>query len=331
MVEVRKGIALDFNKIFVNKKLVLACFSFFCFFTDCRQSSNRLQEHSSDISISGAFALYPMAVMWADEYKKIHPEIRINISAGGAGKGITDALLQVVDIGLVSRQLHPEEINKGAWFIPVTKDAVVPTISALNPQLDAILQKGASKELLDKIFIDGTFKSWSELTVKNNLPVHVYTRSDAAGAAESWASFFGKHQEDLRGVAVYGDPGLELAVLKDPYGIGYNNLVYLYDGKTRKQMDGIRILPIDLNGNGTIDADENFYDSLDTLMNAIATGKYPSPPARDLYFVTNGKPQRKIVKDFILWVLGDGQSFVHDAGYVNLSKESIQESLAKME
>ncbi len=45
----------------------------------------------------------------------------------------------------------------------------------------------------------------------------MYTRSDAAGAAETWAKYFGKKQEDIQGVAVFGDPGLALAVKKDPF------------------------------------------------------------------------------------------------------------------
>src|ERR1700748_2631580 len=66
------------------------------------------------ISISGAFALYPITVKWADEFKKPHPNVKFNISAGGAGKGITDALLGLVEIGLASRDISPEEVKKGA-------------------------------------------------------------------------------------------------------------------------------------------------------------------------------------------------------------------------
>ena len=39
------------------------------------------------ISMSGAFALYPLANKWAEEFQKLHPDVRFNISAGGAGKG----------------------------------------------------------------------------------------------------------------------------------------------------------------------------------------------------------------------------------------------------
>ena len=42
-------------------------------------------ELKGEIQLSGAFALYPMAVKWAEEFRKIHPKVRIDISAGGAG------------------------------------------------------------------------------------------------------------------------------------------------------------------------------------------------------------------------------------------------------
>ena len=43
------------------------------------------RELQGEIQLSGAFALYPMAVKWAEEFRKIHPKVRIDISAGGNG------------------------------------------------------------------------------------------------------------------------------------------------------------------------------------------------------------------------------------------------------
>ena len=59
--------------------------------------------------------------------------------------------------------------------------------------------------------------------------VTVYTRSDACGAAETWAKWLGKKQEDLNGTGVFGDPGVASAVQKDVKGIGLNNIGYVYD------------------------------------------------------------------------------------------------------
>jgi len=291
------------------------------------------EKSSGQISISGAFALYPMVIRWADEYRKINPGVRFDISAGGAGKGISDALNGMVEIGMVSREIYPEEIKKGAFPVAVTKDAVVAVVSELNPSLNDILTKGLKKDAANNIWITGKYTTWSQaFGAKSSSPVHIYTRSDACGAAEMWAKFFGKKQEDLLGVGVFGDPGLAQAVKKDPLGIGYNNIGYAYDATTRKQIKGLRVVPIDLNNNGKIDSDEDFYTSMNDLIAAIASGKYPSPPSRELYFVMKGSPKNnKVLTEFVEWVLTDGQKYVNEAGYISLSKEKIESERKKLQ
>jgi phosphate transport system substrate-binding protein len=312
---------------FIYFNIVVLHLTFFTQNTNA-QAKEKLE---GTLTLSGAFALYPLAVKWAEEFRKVNPGVKIDISAGGAGKGMTDALSQMVDIGMVSREVYTEETKKGAFAIAVTKDAVVPTISASNPVLADILKKGIKKDAANKIFIEGTIKTWGQtIGTSSKAPIRIYTRSDACGAAESWAKYFGKKQEDLLGVGVFGDPGLALAVQKDPLSIGYNNIGYAYDATTKKPNPGIKVLPLDLNNNGKIDADENFYNTLDEIIEAIANGKYPSPPARDLYFVTAGKPSKKVLVAFIVWVLTDGQKYVHEAGYINLSKEKLENGLKKI-
>ena len=293
-------------------------------------SKNSGTKDHGTISISGAFALYPITVKWAEEFKKLHPGVKIDVSAGGAGKGVTDVLSGLTDIGLLSRDLTPEEKDKGGFPIAVTKDAVVPDISVNNPYLKELQTKGVTKEELNDLFITGKIDKWNQLGVSGNSPVHIYTRSDASGAAETWAKYFGKKQEDLKGTAVFGDPGLAQAVQKDPLGIGFNNIVYVYDSKTNKPTNGVVPLPVDLNSNGKIDADENFYSSVDEIDSAIAAGKYPSPPARNLYFLTKGTPTSNLVKEFIKFVLTDGQQYIKPAGYIALPKDSVSTSLSKL-
>lgn len=284
-----------------------------------------------NISISGAFALYPLTVKWAEEFKKIHPGVKFDISAGGAGKGMTDALAKMVDIGLVSREINPDEVKKGAFAVAVTKDAVVATVSAKNPNIKEILANGIDRDEATNIFVTGKAKTWGQaLGIKSAVPIRVYTRSDACGAGETWAKYLGKKQEDLLGVGVFGDPGLAQAVTKDPSGIAYNNIGYAYDAKTKQPNPGIKVVPLDVNGNGRIDPEENFYDTMDAIVNAIATGKYPSPPARDLYFVTSGKPVKKELVEFIRWSLTEGQKYVLESGYIGISKEKLDAGLAKI-
>jgi phosphate transport system substrate-binding protein len=113
-------------------------------------------------------------------------------------------------------------------------------------------------------------------------------------------------------------------------GVGYNNIGFAYDPATRLPIAGLQIIPLDLNGNGRIDPDEDFYSTRDVLTAAIAAEIYPYPPARALYLVTKGEPSPVIV-DFYRWVLTEGQAFVADAGYVALPEARIQEALALLE
>lgn len=295
-------------------------------FSSCQKQETK----EKSISISGAFALYPMAVKWAEEYKKLHPDLKIDISAGGAGKGMTDALSGIVDLGMVSRAITKEELDKGAWYIAVTKDAVLPTINSKNPVLNELLAKGLPKDTFKKIW-GAELKEWNMGTGDNaKQQINVYTRSDASGAMEMWAKYLDKKPEDLKGTGVYGDPGMADAVKKDANSIGYNNVIYVYDINSKKKYDGLEVVPIDVNGNGSLDADENFYGTLEEISKAIKDGKYPSPPARDLYFVSKGKPTNPATIEFLKWILTEGQKYVTEGGFVELTKQKIDEEIKKL-
>lgn len=284
------------------------------------------------INISGAFALYPLAVKWTEEYKKVNPNVLFNVSGGGAGKGMADALSGAVDLGMFSREISDEEKTQGVWWAGLTIDAVIPTISSNNPEIAYLKKHGLSQDEFKAIFIDGTISDWGQLsgaTEKHSLAV--YSRSDACGAADTWAKYLGGKQENLKGVGIFGDPGLAEAVAKDRNGIGFNNTVFCYDITTGKKRAGMEIVPIDINGNDTIDADEDFYESFDAVLKAIAEGVYPSPPARELYFVSKGKPQKQAVLDFLRWTLTEGQQYVAEAGYVPLDEATLEIYLLKLQ
>jgi phosphate transport system substrate-binding protein len=118
------------------------------------------------------------------------------------------------------------------------------------------------------------------------------------------------------------------AVIKDTLGIGYNNLGFAFDLSTGKLPAGAIVAPIDTNKNGSADPDE-VISTLAQASNAVATGKYPSPPARVENLVTKGKPSG-LVQTFIVWILTDGQKFVPEAGFVQLTPDLLAETLTKV-
>ncbi|MDP2768116.1 MAG: hypothetical protein Q8O41_11840, partial [Candidatus Methanoperedens sp.] len=125
-----------------------------------------------------------------------------------------------------------------------------------------------------------------------------------------WAAYLGKKQEDLKGVGIYGDPGLLEAAKRDPIGVGYNNFSYIFT-REGTVVSGARIVPIDSNENGIADSDE-IYASREAAIKAIRAGRYPA--TRKNYFFVKGKPSG-LVKEFIEFALSEeGAKIVDDSG-----------------
>jgi phosphate transport system substrate-binding protein len=287
------------------------------------------QEKKGSITLSGAWAIYPTAVAWGEAFQKFNPGVKINVFAGGAGKGAADVIAGLSDIGMVSRDPYPAEVKKGIVPVYVLHDAVFPVVSDKNPVLDELLRKGIKKETWTGIYINGTVAEWDEATGKKvNRSIHVYTRSDTCGAAAVWAAFLGKKQEDLRGIGVYGDPGLIEAVRRDPTGVGYSNFSYVFT-REGALVPGIRLVPIDANNDGVADAGEAYASRADAVR-AIHKGDYPA--TRRNYFFVKGKPQG-IVKAFIEFALSDeGTKIVDEVGTsLPLTREERGRVLAEIQ
>ena len=292
----------------------------------CSPSASSGGTLKGEITISGAFALYPLVMLWTKEFQNTNPGVKFDIATGGSGKGMEDVLTQNVDIGMISREITPTEEELGAYPLAVAKDAVFVLVNSDNPVITDLLLQGLKRDTLVNIFITGEIKTWGEAVDRPEITdeIHVYTRSDTCGAAATWSLYLGGSQSDLLGKGELGDPGMIQAVQKDPLGIGYNNLIYAY-GLGNAPPEGTLILPLDLNANGQADPYE-ILDTLERAANAVTTELYPS---RTLYLVTNGKPS-SLVQAFLEWALTDGQAYLVRCGHVQLPAEQLELVIQKI-
>lgn len=284
------------------------------------------------VTITGAWALYPLVSKWADHFGRLDSSVSIGLSAGGAGKGMTDALSGMADLGMVSRAIHPEEEARGAFYIAVAEDAVIPTVSASNPFLKELHAKGVTQAQLRALYLDGSLKNWSELVgADTSAEVQVYSRSDACGAKETFAAFLGGGPDDFKtAIGIFGDPAIADEVTKNPYAVGYNNIGFFFDPRDGKPHEGLTALKVDFNGNGKIDPEEDCYASASEFAKAVSEGRFPRPPARELYLVSKGKPAPHVLA-FLRWILTEGQKEAAAAGYIALQPERAAEMIRKLE
>lgn len=280
---------------------------------------------TGELSLSGAWALYPLAVRWADAFMALHPGVRLHVAAGGSGRGAVDVLDGFVDLGMLSRAPSAEEVARGAWALPVARDAVVIIASDDNPALEELRARGISRREAAALYGGGRADpNWAMLApATGTAPLRAYTRADACGTDEVLATWLGLDPDALAGVGVFGDPGLAEVVRRDPWGLGYTNASTAYDPGGGRPISGLAVLPVDLDDDDAIATDEAACADLPALDAAAAAGRYPAGLVRDLFLVTRGTPEDPLLRAFLEWVVGDGQAVVAKAGHIALSPEAL--------
>ena len=259
------------------------------------------------IRITGTRLAYPLFQRWADEYTRLHPGVKFVISKTPADSA---------DLLIVSHQLSPADIKEGQTALVVSRYVQLPVVNKQRSDVASLQSKGFDDAAFRQVyFSDGTGPGPSLYQFT------VYKRQQPACASIAFANHFGSEQRDIKGVGVVGDDkDLLAAVKRDPDGISYNNLGFLYDLRSRKLIDSIAIVPIDLNGNGKIDPEENIYGSLDEVISFVERTHHPKIPLENVNVLYRKDGPAKEVVPFLQWVLSEGQQYNHDYGFINLDK-----------
>jgi phosphate transport system substrate-binding protein len=270
-----------------------------------------LAQPSRTIRITGTRLAYPIFQRWADEYTKLHPGLTFQVSKLPADSA---------DLVIVSYTLRPADVKEGQTVIALTRYAQLPVVSSRRPDVAALQAKGFNEAAFRQVYFSGKQESTPSIYTFT-----VYKRQQPACASIAFANHFGSGQQDIKGNGVTGDDrDLLAAVKRDPSGISYNNLGFLYDLATRKPVDSIAIIPIDLNENGRADADENIYASLDDVLDFIESTHHPRIPLENVNVLVRKNDPDGTVAAFLQWVLSTGQQYNHAYGFINLDGSVAQ-------
>ncbi|HKK43109.1 MAG TPA: substrate-binding domain-containing protein [Bacteroidales bacterium] len=286
---------------------------------------------NGNISISGAYALSPLMKLWAEDFGKLHPDVTIEVKETGTGRGIKDLLDKNCLLAMISRPLTDSDRQAGIWAVPVAKDGVAVIINRQNPYLHRILQQGLSPDELQKIFTYDTPGSWSDyLDTTGHDNISVYSRADESGAADLLAAFIYKHAADLKGTRVNGDEAMIKSIGSNKLAIGFCNFSFAFDVYTGDQAGNILPVPLDLDFNNKIDRRERTISKLKEAHRSVWLGLYPAGLCRELTIGSSGKPADPAVKEFIRYILSEGQENVEKMGLCKLNNVYLRYSLESL-
>jgi phosphate transport system substrate-binding protein len=290
------------------------------------------------LNAAGATFPYPIYSKWFDVYHNAHSNIQINYQSIGSGGGIRQLQAGTVDFGASDGPMTDEQLAQSKFKIlhfPTVLGADVPSYNIA----------GVTGEL--------NFTKWNDPEIAKanpgvNLPnadIVVVHRSDGSGTTYIWTDFLAKISDDWKnkvgkaatsvnwptGLGDKGNEGVTGLVKQTPNSIGYIELIYAVQnnipyGKVQNA-DG-KFVKADLAGvtaAAAADAKNIPDDFRVSITNAPGPNVYPISSFTWLLIPAQiqDAAKRDAIKDFLKWMLTDGQKFNEGLSYAQLPKEVI--------
>jgi phosphate transport system substrate-binding protein len=268
--------------------------------TTAKPGKTVIQDKGSDTMVN-------VAQVWAEEYRKVAPEVEVEVSGGGSGVGLAALIKGAVDIANASRDLKPAEAeqasrNTGKTPVGFTVgfDALAVYVHKDNPLSEITLEQ------LGEIYAEGGRATrWSELGVKipaaDDTIVRV-SRQSSSGTYEFFREHaLGNRDYRLGSRDLNGSKEVVELVGGTRTAIGYSGMGYA--------TPAVKMLKVGAKAGPAVAP----------TVAGVHDGTYPM--ARSLHLYTLGEPQGA-VKQYIDWILSDaGQKVVEESGYVPVPPE----------
>ena len=110
---------------------------------------------SGTIKLAGSTSVAPVMKVLAEEYEKLNPDAKVEVSEGGSSAGMTSAIEGVCDIGMASRELKDSEKEKGLESTVMAIDGIAVIVNKDNTLADSL-----TSEQIRKIYL-GEITKWS--------------------------------------------------------------------------------------------------------------------------------------------------------------------------
>lgn len=263
------------------------------------------------ISIKSQKLVSPLVSKWVSEYKNVNSGLKIE----DAHKNNSNP-----DIELIITD-QPDSLLYGKDVFYVVKYALLPIVSKNYIYTENLEKEKYNKKKLREIFfekdlLDEDDSKPSKLAERFT----VYSGNKKESVASVFAAHFGYPANTLRGTKIAGDDIFLLnAINKDNTGVTFNSLSYLYDLSTRQLKSDIKLLPLDIKKEYREVLESSTIDDVLTL---VENEDVDLIPIQKIGFVINNSAATKPeVKDFIKWVLTEGQQYNHDYGFLRLSRD----------
>lgn len=280
---------------------------------------------SGNLISVGSDTLANLMTLWAEEFKRLYPNVNVQIQAAGSSTAPPALMEGTSNFGPMSRKMKSGEIagfEKKYGYKPtpiaVAIDALAVYVHKDNPLAGmTIPQVDAVFSATRKCGYHEDLTRWRQLGLTgglSNQPVQLYGRNSVSGTYgyfKKQALCKGDFKDNVNEQP--GSASVVQSVTKSINGIGYSGIGY--------KTSGVRAVPLRKGAAG------DFIEA--TPANAIA-GDYPL--ARFLYVYVNKAPNKSLSpmeREFVKLLMSrSGQKVVVKDGYIPLPAKVAAKQLA---
>jgi len=316
---------------------------------------------AAQTTLNGAGATFPNPIYskWFAEYHEQHPEVEINYQPIGSGGGIRQVTSGTVDFGATDGPMSDEQIKSSKvplQHIPTVMGSVVPAynIPGVKEELKF------TPDVLANIFL-GKITTWNDPAIQNlnkdvklpNQNINVVHRSDGSGTTYVFTDYLSKVSPDWKGgpgkgtsikwpvgIGGKGNEGVAGTIRAVDGTIGYVELIYALQNKITfgsvKNAAGSFVKADLQNTSAAANGVKIPDDYRVSITNSPNKDAYPIATFTWLLIPT--KPadanKGKIIKDFLSWMIDDGEKMVEQLSYAPLPQElqgRVKNTIQKMQ
>lgn len=274
------------------------------------------------VVITGARFAYELVENWIEAYSRVNPGVQIIIESRGSADPLKyDILAEVYE--------HPAEIREKRQYLYVARYAILPVAHAGSDFASQYASKGFTQDTFREVFFNDIFaQSGKQKPIAE--PYTVYTRLQKAGVPWVFARHFGYEQKDIKGTGIAGaDAHLLRTLLRDSTAVSYLPSPLIYDEQTGKPIDGLVVLPPDLDGNKKVTDDEKFYDNASVVaarLEKLKPNERKNVPLEYLHLSVDKQTASEEAIKFLKWVRENGLDDLHRFGYLLPEKDQLEDN-----
>ncbi|MCI5106526.1 MAG: phosphate ABC transporter substrate-binding protein PstS family protein [Pseudomonadales bacterium] len=282
---------------------------------------------SGNLSSVGSDTLANLMTLWAEDFKRLYPNVNIQIQAAGSSTAPPALTERTSNFGPMSREMKDNEIEAfesrfgyKPTAVPVAIDALAVYVHKDNPisgmtlaQVDAVFSSN------QRCGYSGSIDSWGQLAMRGpweRRDIQLFGRNSVSGTYgyfKDSALCGGDFKSNVNEQP--GSASVVQSVSTSINGIGYSGIGY--------RTSSVRSVPI------ARDAGDEYFDA--TPENSVA-GNYPL--ARFLYVYVNKAPNTPLPpleREFLKLVMSrQGQEIVLKDGYIPLPARVVEATLQNL-